>query len=438
MTRSTFTSLLLLLLACVPVTLRGQTVTVPTVPAGDGSELTVYVMTMGPGSLVWERFGHNAIWIHDAARGTDRAYNYGLFDFEQENFLLRFIQGRMLYWMQGFDAYMTAELYRRDDRSVWVQELELTPEERVQLRDFLEWNELEENRYYRYDYYRDNCSTRVRDAIDLVLGGRLRAATEAMPSGSTYRSHTRRLTTNDVPIYTGLMMGLGSPVDREISMWEEMFLPLKLREHLRAMTTVDATGQEVPLVRAEMTLYQSGRPPVRDEPPFWWPFYLLAGLVLGGGTALLARAGRTSRPARYAFVLLAGLWSVLSGLGGLVLLGLWALTDHAAAYANENLFQLNPLSLALLALIPAVAFGVQRRRRAALGVATAVAAISVLGPLLKVLPWFHQVNAEVIALALPMHLAIAWSVYMLVRSHGGAAALVVPRGATVRPARERR
>jgi Domain of unknown function (DUF4105) len=69
-----------------------------------GSELTVYLMTMGPGKRVWERFGHNAIWIHDPVRGTDQTYNYGLFDLRQENFLLRFIQGRMWYWMQGFPA----------------------------------------------------------------------------------------------------------------------------------------------------------------------------------------------------------------------------------------------------------------------------------------------------------------------------------------------
>jgi hypothetical protein len=68
-----------------------------TPPEAPGDSLTVYLMTMGPGRLVWERFGHNAIWIHDPVRGTDLAYNYGLFDFQQENFILRFVQGRMWY-----------------------------------------------------------------------------------------------------------------------------------------------------------------------------------------------------------------------------------------------------------------------------------------------------------------------------------------------------
>ncbi|CAN5625821.1 DUF4105 domain-containing protein [soil metagenome] len=410
--------LFLLLLPLILVTRQASAQPELSPVEGDGTELTVYVMTMGPGSLVWERFGHNAIWIQDTLRGTDKAYNYGLFDFEQENFILRFVQGRMLYWMEGFDAYLTAEMYQRDDRSVWIQELNLSPAERVRLRDFLEWNEREENKFYRYDYYRDNCSTRVRDAIDLILGGRIHDATSAVPSGSTYRSHTRRLTTNDIPIYTGLMMGLGSPVDRPISIWEEMFLPLKLREHLRGMATLDEQGREVPLVRAEMTMYQSTRPPVREMPPMWWPGYLLAGLVIGGALVGLAWFGRRSRAARYGFVLVASVWSLLSGLGAMVLLGLWALTDHGAAYANENLLQLNPLSLALLLLIPALAYGVQRGRNLTLYIALFIAGASLLGLVLKVLPWFVQVNAEVVALALPVHLAIAYATYLLVGMRG--------------------
>ncbi|MDQ3207872.1 MAG: DUF4105 domain-containing protein, partial [Gemmatimonadota bacterium] len=122
-------------------------------------------MTMGPGKAVWERFGHNAIWIHDPVQGTDKAYNYGLFDLRQENFLVRFLQGRMWYWMQGFPAQSYVELYRRANRSVWVQELEMPPQSRRELQNFLEWNERPENRFYHYDYYRDNCSTRVRDAL---------------------------------------------------------------------------------------------------------------------------------------------------------------------------------------------------------------------------------------------------------------------------------
>ncbi|HVL17141.1 MAG TPA: DUF4105 domain-containing protein, partial [Gemmatimonadales bacterium] len=102
-------TLLLLALTAGPVAAQRRNP-----PAGPpGSELTVYLMTMGPGSLVWERFGHNAIWIHDPAAPPDQAYNYGLFDFHQQNFLLRFIKGQMWYWMDGFPAESYVRAYRR-------------------------------------------------------------------------------------------------------------------------------------------------------------------------------------------------------------------------------------------------------------------------------------------------------------------------------------
>ena len=134
-------------------------------------------MTMGPGEQVWERFGHNAIWIHDAVAGTDIAYNYGLFDFHQQDFLPRFIRGQMWYWMAGFPAQPYVQTYVRANRSVWLQQLDLPPAARLELQRFLEWNARPENRFYHYDYYKDNCSTRVRDALDRVIGGRIQAAT---------------------------------------------------------------------------------------------------------------------------------------------------------------------------------------------------------------------------------------------------------------------
>ena len=101
-----------------------------------------------------------------------------MFSFEEPGFLRRFVRGEMDYWMEGFDSERLLRAYAAADRSIWVQELDLTPEQMGALYEFEEWNERPENRFYRYDYYRDNCSTRVRDAIDRVLGGRLRESAE--------------------------------------------------------------------------------------------------------------------------------------------------------------------------------------------------------------------------------------------------------------------
>jgi uncharacterized protein DUF4105 len=383
------------------------------VPPASSAELTVYLMTMGPGKAVWERFGHNAIWIHDPVQGTDKAYNYGLFDLRQENFLVRFLQGRMWYWMQGFPAQSHVEFYRRANRSVWIQELEMPPKARRELQEFLEWNERPENRFYHYDYYRDNCSTRVRDALDRALGGRIRQATFELATGKTYRFHTRRLTANDPLIYTGLLLALGQPVDRPISAWEEMFLPLALREHLRRISVPGGDGRPTPLVRSEETLFESSATPPPDRPPLWLPVYLGIGLLLGSAIFVLAARANRSRLARAGLIAVSGAWALVAGVVGLVLAGLWGLTDHMAAYNNENLLQANLLALGLLWLVPKVARGSPIGRRV-LVLAGVVAGLSLLGLVLKLLPAFYQVNGEIIALALPIHLGVTGGIARLV------------------------
>jgi hypothetical protein len=364
-------------------------------------------MTFGPGRLVWERFGHNAIWIHDPADPPDQAYNYGLFDFRQQNFLLRFIKGQMWYWMDGFPAEGYIRTYRRDNRSVYIQELNLSPAARLKLQRFLRWNQEPAHRFYHYDYYRDNCSTRVRDALDRVLGGAIRAQTGSVPAGTTYRFHTQRLTANDPLIFTGLLTALGQGVDRPISQWEEMFLPMEMREHLRGVSIPGADGRLVPLVASERTLFESTAIPPPPIPPRWLARYLVLGVLLGSAAAWLGGVARRERPARLAFGLVAGGWELLAGVAGVVLAGLWSFTDHVMAYRNENLFQMNPLALLLAVLLPFALRGWPRVGRLAGGLAVAVSALSILGLALKVLPGFDQANVQVIALALPVHLGVA-------------------------------
>jgi hypothetical protein len=383
---------------------------------GPGSELRVYLLTMGPGERVWERFGHNAIWIRDPASQPDTAYNYGLFDFQQENFLLRFIRGQMWYWMAGFPAEAYVRTYVRDNRSVWIQELNLPPAARLQLREFLRWNEQPEHRFYHYDYYRDNCSTRVRDALDRVLGGAIKAQTAGLPTGTTYRFHTQRLTANDPPVSTGLLLALGPGVDRPISAWEEMFLPLALREHARRVVLPGPNGTTVPLVGGERTLFESTAPEPPGAPPSWLPWYAAVGAVVGGLAGLLgAAAGDTERRwARIGLGLFSVLWGLLGGLGGVVLAVLWAFTDHAMAYRNENLFQLDPLLIALAVLVP---LGLRGHRAGcwARAVALSLLGLSLMGFVLQALPGLDQVNGPIIALLLPIHLGVAASLWLASR-----------------------
>jgi len=370
-----------------------------------GSELTISIMTMGVGAEVWERFGHNAIVVEDRRRGSSQAYNYGMFSFRQENFLLRFLQGRMMYWMAGYPTEEEVPRYVALRRSVWQQELNLTPAQRLALRNYLETNARPENRFYRYDYYRDNCSTRVRDAIDHVLGGAFHAQMSAPASGS-YRFHTLRLNAHNVPLYTGLLVVLGHGADAPVTRWDEMFLPLKLRGYLREVRVPDGAGTQVPLVRSERTLFESEAFPVPEAPPRWGPGFLLAGFFLGGAFTWGGARGRRSRGARWGLAVGGTMWALATGIAGVILAGLWAFTDHVVASHNENVLQASLFALALAIALPLAVQGRPMALRLARYLAVAVGGLAVLGLLLKALPGFDQVNGPVLALFVPANVGL--------------------------------
>jgi len=380
--------------------------------AEEGSNLTVSVLTFGEGDDVWEKFGHDAIWIHDASNHTDITYNWGMFSFDEPQFIRRFLTGNTHYWMAGIDLDSIMQEYRMRNRTVLAQELNLTPAQRLQLERFLEWNALPENRFYRYDYFRDNCSTRLRDALDRVLDGQIRRATDSIRTATTYRWHTARLTAGNIPLYTGIMLALGHRADRPLSAWEEMFLPVPMSERLRTIR-IAGPATQIPLVRSETRLFTANRPPEPSSPPNYLPLFVAAGLILGGLLVYLVRAGEGgSRMATFFAGSIAALWALLSGFLGLAVVGAWLLTQHVFMGRNENLLQFNPLSFAIAFMVP-IALVAGRLTRGVTRLATFIALLSVLGFVMQGLPGWNQPNGVIIALALPLNLATAWAVYRL-------------------------
>lgn len=400
-----------------------------------GDALTVYVLTMGPGNHPFFKFGHNAIWIHDERTQTDRVYNYGTFHFGSITLVPKFFLGRFLYSLSRGTLRSTMAAYRRENRTLVAQRLALSPDERVALRNFLEWNARPENRHYKYDYYRDNCTTRVRDAIDQVIGGQVRK-TATGAATMTYRAHTLRLTADLLPEYVILLVVLGDLVDQPIDRWQEAFLPEKLQLLLREVTVPRPDGPER-LVAEEKILLTAKRPPSPAQPPRWFGRFLATGAVLGLGLMALGRASQRSRAARVLAGISFALLGLLFGFLGTAFVLIWALTDHEVGYRNENILQLAPWLLALVVLGVGVARGRPRATRGALRLWQAAAAASVLGALCKLLPWFDQYNAPVIAFALPVTFGATISAGWLERIArarvGEAAAAAAPSAAPTPP-----
>ena len=386
-----------------------------------GSHLQVSLMTIGPGDAVWERFSHNALVIRDERAQTEVAYNWGIFDDHDADFYPRLARGRMLYSMQGFLASNLIAAYSRANREVWLQTVNLTPGERLELQALVTEMDTDANRYYRYDYYRDNCSTRVRDVLDRVLGGQIRSATEDTDTETTYRWHTARLLQSAPAPYAGIQFVVGNRGDETISAWEEMFLPLRLKEHLEGVRIVDEEGKPGPLLGEAVQVVEAVRDPVPlAAPDFLFPLLLL-GTALGAFFAGLGWvAGEGKRWGRWALALSGAAWSTGVGVLGTALLLSWFFTDHVFWTLNENAFQANPISL-MLAVVLAVMLireALNRSgRRAGVwagmrvdAVAKVVAGVAIFGLCVQVLPGFDQVNGEVLAALLPAHVGLAWGV----------------------------
>lgn len=375
----------------------------------------VSLLTFGPGDIYWQRFGHNALLLR-AADGRAAVFNYGTFDFQQKSFFLNFARGQMRYRLDVDSFERTLRMYAAEGRWIFEQRLALDDEQRRDLAAFLAANLKPENVEYRYDYFADNCSTRVRDALDQVLHGALKAQIEPLPTPVTYREEVVRLMSPDKPLAVGMDLGLGPSADRPINLWQHSFLPLTLMQAVRDVRLTDASGAERALVESEGWIY---RPQASEEAEPAGLTGLLPLSLLGAGLAvllLLSRALRRFGLMRWTYAMLTMAISAVAGVTGLVMLAAWALTEHWGMWANQNLLLFNPL---LLALIPVWAGAVRGGwypaawavRVAQLALLVAVAAVAI-----KSVPGMHQHNLPWIALMLPLQMAMTWTLRAAHRS----------------------
>jgi hypothetical protein len=367
-----------------------------------GANLEVSLITYGPGDIYWERFGHDAIELRDTVSGEEVDFNYGMFNFDEKNFFINFARGRMHYLMDAEPTTDEEDYYKQVGRSITRQRLALTPDQAAALRDFLFWNLRPENVGYNYDYYADNCTTRVRDALDHALGGIIKTRLTAMPGGMTYRQQTVRLMSAQPWLMLILDLGLGPYADQPLSAWKESFLPETLQTNIRAITVDDGHGGTHPLVQSEDVLSPNRLDVPPGTPPDLRMPLGIAGLIFAALIIL------SWRHAKLAYALLGSLFLIFAGLSGLLMLMLWTLTEHHSAWANANLLLFNPLAFVLIGSL----WGA-RRQLAPSRLANSVMLIQLIALLvallLHLLSGVVQQNQPWILFALPCWLALAWT-----------------------------
>lgn len=366
--------------------------------------LAVSLITIGQGALYWEKYGHNMLWFHSPGEGIDEAYNWGTFNFEQPGFIKRQLVGDPQYSVEAIPSSAVFSYYRRNDRSITVQRLNLTQEQARRALDRSRWNARPENKFYRYDYYLDNCSTRVRDMIDYAFGGALRAT--AVERGDwTYRRETVRLLDALKPAQFGVQVALGQPADRRLNLWDDMFIPMRMRDAFRWLKVPGPDSTLIPIVAEEREVYRSSRFQDRQDMPQLAVPYLVVGLLLAAGTLLLAALGARWRFFDKVFRIEITLWALVVGLIGAALLVAWTSTRHVFWYRNENLLLFNPLALALVLLVP-LSLRSDRWLRPAAICAVILAMLAALALVLKGFAASQQ-NLPLALMMLPPHFAVA-------------------------------
>ncbi|MDB4913165.1 MAG: hypothetical protein JWM95_809 [Gemmatimonadetes bacterium] len=383
-----------------------------------GSEIDVTLVTIGLGEEVFERFGHDALIFRNALTGATVAYHWGQFSFDQPGFLRRFLTGDTRYWMGADDPRGLIERERMRGRPVTLQLLNLSPAQALSLLKAVETNSLEENKYYRYDYFRDNCATRLRDALDGAVGGALKRQTEGVPTDITYRRESIRLTDGDRPVQAGIDIALGRPADVPISEWKSFFIPMRLRDAARVMRIPGANGTQVPLVAKEwMVALPATTTPIPEATvaPHITLTYLYVGILFAVLIAGLRMLMMSHRAAAYALAFVGTVWSLLCGVLGVILLLAWMATQHVFWAYNENVLLLTPLSLALVVLLP-IALLSGKAARPARMVAAINAAMGLVSLCLAIIPG-GQESSPVVALLLPAQLAIAWALALPQQKH---------------------
>ena len=374
-----------------------------------GETLSVHLLTIGPGDRVEELFGHNALLIRDSATGYETAFNYGLFDPGASGFLWNFFRGRMMYRVAPLALDPMLASYRAAGRRVWAQELDLEPAARVELLNLLETASLPENSQYRYEYFLNNCSTKLRDVLDVVFDGQLRSATDTPGSDEriSWRYNTRRLTATKLHYYAGIDLLLGPRGDEGTTAWQQMWVPMKLRDTAGGLHITRSDGSHTRLVSSEEVWVDSARENEPAASRSMELLFLFFGTALAVVLVILGRHTAAGSDGGRVMLSLAGfLWGGFCFVVGALLVAMhW--TDHEFMYWNRNFLVFSPLGLG-------VAFGLFRTaregttgpwgRRSALG----SVGLLILALLLYLIPATRQDNLAMIAFALPIHLAVCW------------------------------
>ncbi len=302
----------------------------------DSNRLRISLLTCTPGTELYSTFGHTAIRVTDSSRNSDIVYNYGTFNFDDDGFYLKFVQGKLNYYLSAeyFDDFRY--LYQQENRGITEQVFRLSASSKQRLQKALEDNLLPGNRFYKYDFFFDNCTTRARDML-FAFSDTTVSLKATMPQGTRFRQAIHAYLDKNHNYWSklGIDLLLGAPTDRVMTAKDMQFLPDNL------MAAVDSCNQNKMLLSGKADLYTL--PKSVTAKTLFTPLVFFCLLL-----AVIAALGFSKNKFIQHFLQgFDGLLFFLTGLLGIILAYMTTATDHTMCRNNYNLLWAWPTHLAV-------------------------------------------------------------------------------------------
>lgn len=302
----------------------------------DSCHLRISLLTASPGEELYSTFGHSALRITDSLNNDDVVYNYGTFNFDEPGFYLKFIQGKLMYYLSTEDFNSFKQSYQQENRSLIEQVLNLSCTEKQKLLQLLQLNLQGENKFYKYDFLFDNCTTRLRDLLEKTADSSVYFTTILKTNTSFRELIHEYLNYNDKEwSKLGIDLLLGSKTDAIMNKREIMFLPDYL---LKGFDSATISGK--PVVAFKNNVYNLQ--PKKVEKNFLLSPVFIFSLLLVAIVLLSFSKNDGIKKFLFGFD---GFLFFITGFAGLLILVMWFFTEHLLTKDNYNIIWAWPTHL---------------------------------------------------------------------------------------------
>lgn len=305
----------------------------------------IYLLTIGPGEELYSSWGHTTLLIEDYAYGMSEMYNYGSFDFETDNFYVKFLRGTLPYYLSKSELGSALSYWSSQNRLVTKQRLRMSLADKQKIYELIEENYLPQNSTYQYKFFYDNCATRIRDLIVNVMGKSL-ILNKNVNADKSYRDWIQTYAGHKAIADFGMDIAIGIPADEITGYNGAMYVPDNLMYALDS-AKVKIDGKLLPVVADKTVInalyVQQATPKKEMNIPLIVSILLLLSSIYYAVNG--SKEGHSKKIGVFNKVLF-----VIAGIAGVILTLLWFFTDHGVTMYNLNVLWANPFYLLLFTM----------------------------------------------------------------------------------------